>query len=63
MPYTVRKIGGKYRVLKTGSGKVATNAKGTALDGGGHDSPEAAGRQIKAIEMSERKSAMGKALR
>ena len=54
MPYTVRKISGKYRILKIGSGKVAKNKGGTAMDGGGHTSPKKAYAQVKAVEMSEK---------
>jgi len=55
MPYTVKKVSGKYRVFKAGSGKTAKNKGGTSLDGGGHDDPKAAYAQIKAIEMSEKR--------
>lgn len=55
MPYTVRKISGKYRIMKEGSGKVAKNKGGTAMDGGGHGSPGQAYAQIKAVEMSEKR--------
>jgi len=56
MPYTVRKISGKYRILKEGSGKVAKNKGGSAMDGGGHDSRQKAYAQIKAVEMSEKRA-------
>ncbi len=55
MPYNVKKVGGKYRIFKAGSGKVAKNKGGTAMDGGGHDTPAAAHAQIKAVEMSEKR--------
>lgn len=53
MPYSVKKIRGKYRVVKKSTGRVAFNKAGTPLDGGGHESAAKAGRQIGAIEDSE----------
>lgn len=53
MPYSVKKIRGKYRVVKKSTGRVALNNAGTPLDGGGHASAKEAGAQIGAIESSE----------
>jgi len=53
MPYSVKKIRGKYRVVKKSTGQVALNNAGTPLDGGGHESAEKAGAQIGAIDRSE----------
>ena len=48
MPATVKRVGAKWRVVEP-SGKVVKNAAGTAVDGGGHRSREAALRQARAI--------------
>lgn len=56
MPYTVERRDGKFRVIEAHTGRVATNAAGTALDGGGHATREEADRQARAIEWSEHKS-------
>lgn len=55
MPYKVKKIRGKYRVVKADSGKIAKNKAGTALDGGGHATASKAGAQIGAIDRSEKR--------
>jgi len=47
----VEKRGKKYRVVES-SGEIATNAAGTAIDGGGHNSKEAAQRQATAVNTS-----------
>lgn len=43
------KIGNKYRVVKTDTGKIALNRAGTPLDGGGHDNKAEAMDQVRAI--------------
>lgn len=48
----VKKINGKWRVVEPGTSKLVTNASGTAVDGGGHASAQAAGKQASAIEHS-----------
>lgn len=53
MPYSCRRRGGKWRVVKADTGHVATNSSGTPLDGGGHKTEQACKRQIGAIEASE----------
>lgn len=56
MPFTVKKRGGKYRVVLDQAGfPLATNKAGTAVDGGGHSSKEDAVAQVAALESSERK--------
>ena len=52
MPVVVRKQKNKFRVVESGSGKVAKNASGTAVDGGGHSSNTQAERQARAINRS-----------
>lgn len=52
MPVVVRKQKNKFRVVESGSGKVAKNAGGTAADGGGHSSESQAERQARAINRS-----------
>jgi hypothetical protein len=54
MPVTVAKIGDKYRVVeKTAKGtRVTKTAAGSAADGGGHRTREAAERQARAINRS-----------
>lgn len=54
MPVMVRKQGGKFRVVEKG-GNVATNAKGTPVDGGGHATKAQAMAQAAAINSSLRK--------
>jgi hypothetical protein len=48
MPVKVKKIGNKWRVVGP-DGKIEKNLKGTAVDGGGHDTEGAAQRQASAI--------------
>ena len=47
MPVTVAKRGNKFRVVE--NGRIAKNASGTAIDGGGHNSRQAAARQARAV--------------
>lgn len=55
MPVRAVKSGNKYRVIEIGTGKVATNAAGTPVDGEGHDSLEKAQAQATAINISLKK--------
>lgn len=55
MPVTVQKRGGKYRVVEAANNNIATNARGTPVDGGGHDSREKAAKQARAINASVKK--------
>lgn len=49
MPVKVAKKGNKYRVVEAATGKIAKNKGGTALDGGGHKSPQKAAAQARAV--------------
>ena len=53
MPLTVKKRGEKYRVVEVNTGKIAKNASGTALDGGGKKSKSAVMKQAQAINISQ----------
>ena len=53
MPWKTVKIGNKFRVVKADTGKIAMNAHGTPLDGGGHDSKHEAQQQVKALYANE----------
>jgi hypothetical protein len=57
MPVKVQKRGKKYRVVESGSGKVATNRTGTAVDGGGHRTRAGAVDQVQAMNLVERRRA------
>ena len=52
MPATVVKRGNKWRVIDADTGTITKNKAGTAVDGGGHSSKEAAQRQARAINRS-----------
>ncbi len=52
MPVVARKRGDKFRVIESGSGKVAKTAAGSAADGGGHSTQAQAERQARAINRS-----------
>lgn len=49
MPVCVEKRGKKYRIVNCASRQIETNKAGTPLDGGGHDSKDAAMKQMRAI--------------
>jgi len=49
MPVKVKKVGNKYRVVESATGKVAKNSAGTAIDGGGHGSKQKAVSQVRAV--------------
>lgn len=51
MPVSVKKIGGRYRIVSP-SGAVEKNRGGTSVDGGGHRSKARAVRQARAINAS-----------
>lgn len=53
MPLTVKKRGDKYRVVEAKTGKIAKNAAGTALDGGGKKSKPAVEKQAQAVNISQ----------
>lgn len=48
MPVHIEKRGEKFRLVDP-NGRIAKNAAGTALDGGGHKSRTAAGAQARAV--------------
>lgn len=52
MPVKTVKRGGKYRVVEAATGKIAKNAAGTALDGGGKASKTAVEKQASAVNIS-----------
>lgn len=52
MPVTLKKIGKKWRVVVAATGEIETNNRGTALDGGGHVTRDAALAQVRAINTS-----------
>ena len=55
MPVCISKRGEKWRVIECDSGRIAKNASGTAVDGGGHDTESSARRQARAINASDKK--------
>ena len=55
MPLTVKKRGDKYRVVEVDTGRIAKNAAGTSLDGGGRESKAAAMKQAQAVNISQAK--------
>ncbi len=56
MPYIVRQIARKWRVIEKSTGKVGTNSSGSPIDGGGHESRDKALRQAQAVNISEARS-------
>lgn len=56
MPAVARFVGNKYRVVEASTGKPVKNTKGTAVDGGGHNTKAAAERQARAINARKEKS-------
>jgi len=52
MPVTTKRIRSKYRVVEADTGELATNARGTPVDGGGHMSQQQAESQVRAINAS-----------
>lgn len=50
MPVKAKKIKGKWRIVDP-DGVITKNRAGTAVDGGGHASMEAAMHQVNAINM------------
>ena len=53
MPLGLAKVGKKFRLVDTSTGRIEKNAAGTAADGGGHSSKAAALKQIQAINISK----------
>lgn len=54
MPLHAKKVDGKWRVVEVKTGKPATNAAGTAVDGGGHPSMAKAIAQAAAINIHQK---------
>jgi hypothetical protein len=52
MPVKVSKRG-KYRVVDATTGKIAKNAAGTAIDGGGFASKNKASQQARAVNANK----------
>jgi len=52
MPVCVKKIKEKYRIVECDSNIIAKNKGGNALDGGGHESRQAALKQMRAVNAS-----------
>lgn len=59
MPVTVRRQGGKYRIVDPDSGKVEMTPQGHPRDGGGHSTREEALRQMRAMNMAHEKKERG----
>lgn len=49
MPVKTKKRGKKYRLIESDTGRIAKNAAGTAIDGGGHSSKAKSDRQAAAV--------------
>ena len=54
MPVRVMKHGPKFRVIES-NGNIAKNSSGSALDGGGHSTKNAAVKQVQAVNISLQK--------
>jgi len=52
MPYDTKKVKGKIRIIDKNTGRIAKNAAGTAVDGGGHASMAQANKQKAALNIS-----------
>lgn len=53
MPLTVQKRAGRFRLVEARTGALAKNAKGNAIDGGGHVTEKEAKVQVTAINLSK----------
>jgi hypothetical protein len=60
MPVKVKREGRKFRVIEAGSGRLAKNASGGEVDGGGHDTQAKADAQARAINASLNNRKKGK---
>lgn len=56
MPVCRRRIDDMWRIVECESGRIATTPKGTARDGGGHESEAKARAQQRAINRTEGES-------
>lgn len=52
MPVSIKKVKDKYRIVEP-NGRIAKNKSGTALDGGGHSTKQAAVIQMRAINTNK----------
>ena len=55
MPVKVVKRNKKFRIVESKSGKIAKNAAGSAIDGGGKTSREPVQQQATAVNISQAK--------
>ena len=55
MPVCVKRIKDLYRVVECTTQTISKNKAGTAVDGGGHKTKQAAIKQVNAINISLRK--------
>lgn len=55
MPVMTKKVGRKYRVVESATGKIARNKAGTAIDGGGYSSRDEARSQVSAVNLAMRR--------
>ena len=56
MQVEVKKIDDKYRIVESGTETPVVNRNGKALDGGGHDMEDKAGRQAHYINEGLKKA-------
>jgi len=52
MPVCVKKIQDMYRIVECDDNSIAKNEAGTAIDGGGHKTRQAAIKQMQAVNIS-----------
>ena len=52
MPVITQKRAGKHRVIERATGRIAKTKSGTAIDGGGFKSKNAATRQVQAVNIA-----------
>jgi len=52
MPYLVKKINDKYRLVERDTGKIAKNQAGTPIDGGGKKTKSPLTKQMQALNIS-----------
>ncbi len=60
MPVKVKREGRKFRVIEASSGRLAKNAEGGEVDGGGHATQAKAEAQARAINASLNNRKKGK---
>ena len=62
MPVKVEKRDGKFRIVDSDADRIETNKAGSPVDGGGHETEEAADRQARAINADLRRRGVIEAL-